>query len=732
MQIKLLAVFAFVLFVLVGLNVYIAYINIKSGDKYARQVLSQEYYDSRTIPYRRGEIRDRNGNVLARSEKVYNVILDCYAVNEDQENYMEPTVRALAEYFNLDEAEMRSLITAEDTKESRYQILVQEISQEEKDAFEEGTDSSAEGLSDAEKEERSNVQGVWFEEDYQRIYPMDTLASSVVGFSNDLNDGIAGLEAYYSDVLNGVNGREYGYLNEDSELERNIIEPENGNNLVTSIDMNIQQIVEKYIAQFDAEHAGGPVEEANGKGSVNTAVIVSNPNTGEIYAMATNHGYDLNDPYDMSGSYTQAEQDAMTEQEKSDALNELWNNFCVSDSFEPGSTFKPITVASALETGAIDENDTFYCDGGEMVTDRYIRCDNVNGHGMLTVKEAIQNSCNDCLMQISFQLGIEQFCEYIRLFNFGSLTGIDLPNENTGVLYTRDAMHEVELATNSFGQTFTCTMVQELAAFSTVVSGGYYYQPQMVKQVLSENGGVVKSFEPVLQREPISSKTSEILKEALEMGVQYGTSRQAQVPGYRVGGKTGTAEKGYPRNQTDYIVSFIGAVPINDPEVVIYVVIDQPNVENQADSGLACVLARQILMEVLPYMNIPMTEEITDEQLATLGITREEAEAGRITETEAPETDEYGNVIETETEASATEETPSTDEYGNVLSTEETPSTDEYGNVLVTEETEDGNIGANPDDPVAENPNVPAPPDENQEEQLPADSEVTMEDLITQ
>ena len=260
MQIKLLAVFAFVLFVLVGLNVYIAYINIKSGDKYARQVLSQEYYDSRTIPYRRGEIRDRNGNVLARSEKVYNVILDCYAVNEDQENYMEPTVRALAEYFNLDEAEMRSLITAEDTRESRYQILVQEISQEEKDAFEEGTDSSAEGLSDAEKEERSNVHGVWFEEDYQRIYPMDTLASSVVGFSNDLNDGIAGLEAYYSDVLNGVNGREYGYLNEDSELERNIIEPENGNNLVTSIDMNIQQIVEKYIAQFDAEHAGGPVE----------------------------------------------------------------------------------------------------------------------------------------------------------------------------------------------------------------------------------------------------------------------------------------------------------------------------------------------------------------------------------------------------------------------------------------------------------------------------------------
>ena len=271
-QKKLLGVFAFVLLVLVILNLKIAYINIKSGDKYAKQVLSQKEYDSRTIPYRRGEIQDRNGNVLARSEKVYTVILDCKAVNE-KEAYLEPTVQALASSFGLDAVKLRSLITAEDTKNSQYQVLKKKVTQEEKDAYEASISTSDENLTKEEINQRNNVKGIWFEESYVREYPMKSLASTVVGFSNDLSDGIVGLESYYTDVLNGVNGREFGYLNEDSELQRTVIEPENGYSLVSTLDVNIQQIVEKYIKQLDEELSDGPNQELNGHGAKNIAVI---------------------------------------------------------------------------------------------------------------------------------------------------------------------------------------------------------------------------------------------------------------------------------------------------------------------------------------------------------------------------------------------------------------------------------------------------------------------------
>ena len=253
MQIKLMAVFAFVLLLLVALNLVIAHINVTNGDKYAKQVLSQQTYDSRTIPYRRGEIQDRNGNVLAKSEKVYNVILDCYAINS-VEDYIEPTIAAVSEQFDLDSATVRDVICSEETKDSRYQVIKKEIGVEEKKAFEDYVDTSEDkSMSQAKREELENVQGVWFEEDYVRTYPMDTLACTVVGFSNKLNDGISGLESYYDDVLNGVDGREYGYLNQDMELEENIIEPEDGNSIVSTIDMNIQQVVEKYIAQLEEE-----------------------------------------------------------------------------------------------------------------------------------------------------------------------------------------------------------------------------------------------------------------------------------------------------------------------------------------------------------------------------------------------------------------------------------------------------------------------------------------------
>lgn len=707
MQIKLMAIFAFILCMLVGLNIRIAYIMAKSGDKYAKQVLSQQQYDSRTLPFKRGEILDRNGNVLAKSEKVYNVILDCYAVNGDKE-YVEPTVKALVNTLGLDETDIRNRLTSEETKDSQYQILKKKITKDEKDAFEEyaSTDKDKK-MSDEERREKEKIQGVWFEEQYERQYPMNNLASNVVGFSNDNSDGICGLESYYTEVLNGVNGREFGYLNEDSELKRTLIQPENGNSIVSTLDVNIQQIVEKYITEFDAEYADGPSESAKGHGSRNTAVIVGNPNTGEIYAMATNHDFDLNNPQDLSEWYTETELDAMDEKSTVEALNGMWSNYCVSEAFEPGSTFKPVTVSAALETGAVGENDTFVCDGGEFVTDTQIKCDNIYGHGTETTKDAIKNSCNDALMQIGFRLGIADFCKYQRLFNFGSSTGIDLPNENPGILYSQSAMHEVELATNTFGQGFTCTMVQEWAAFSAVVNGGYYYRPHMVRQVLDENGGVAKTIDPLLLLQPISTKSSSVLKEALEMGVREGTGTKAQVPGYRVGGKTGTAEKIDPetgeRAPGKYLVSFIGCAPVDDPQVVVYVVIDEPNVQDQASGGYAQIISRKIMMEILPYLNIYQTEAITQEQLDVLEMTMEEAEAGRKLETDqTPETDEYGNVIETQ----------ETDENGD-------PVRDDSWNL------------GDEENPVVENPNIVSPPENNGEnvETEESDAGVTNEDL---
>jgi stage V sporulation protein D (sporulation-specific penicillin-binding protein) len=723
MQIKLMVLFAFILFILVGLNIRIAFITAKSGDKYAKQVLSQQRYDSRTIPYRRGEIQEANGNVLAKSEQVYNVVLDCYAVNGNKE-YVEPTVRALVSVLGLDETDIRKRLTSEETKQSQYQVLKREVSITDKKKFEEyASPSDRKQFTKEALEERDNIQGVWFESYYIRKYPMGTMASNVVGFSNTANDGACGLEAYYTDVLNGVNGREYGYLNEDSELQRTVIEPEHGKTIVSTLDVNVQEIVEKYIREFDEEYFSDADSERRGKGSKNTGVIVGNPNTGEIYAMATNHGFDLNNPQDISEWYTEDELSAKLEEVKSklmeetngkcteeeieeaqeearsEILNDIWSNFCVTESFEPGSTFKPITVSSALETGALTGDETFYCDGGEFVTDTQINCDNIYGHGMETISDAIMNSCNDALMQIGFKLQIEDFCKYQRLFNFGRVTGIDLPNESSGILYDRDAMHEVELATNSFGQGFTCTMIQEYAAFSAVVNGGYYYRPHLVKQILDADGGVAKSIEPLLLSQPISARSSSILRDALEAGVREGTGKKAKVPGYRMGGKTGTAEKINPatgqRWAGRYIVSFIGCVPIDDPQVVIYVVIDEPNVPDQSTGGYAQIIARKILQESLPYLNIYPTEEVTDEELQKIGITREEAEIGRQVDTAQPETDENGNVIETE------------------------PETDENGNVI---ETENG---------VADNPNMASPPEDNGKnlENTGPDAGITNEEL---
>lgn len=636
MQKKLLLLFGIVVVIFVLLNFRIAGITLKHGEEYTQQVLSQKYYDSTTIPYKRGDIVDRNGNVFARSKKVCNVVLDCFAINS-KADFLEPTLEALEQVFDIDKNEVLGIITAEETRDSRYQVILREVDFEKEQEFEKLTEleeipddasESEKKRIEVENEWKVCVKGVWFEESYIREYPMDSMASTVVGFSNKANDGIVGLESYYNDILNGTNGREYGYLTEQSELERKIIAPHDGNRLATTIDMNIQRVVEKYLNEIEQEHAAtGPEQIKGNLGSQNTGIIVADPNTGEILAMATNKGYDLNDPFNLEGWYTDAEIEAFDDEQYSQAANERWKNYCVEDSFEPGSTFKSMTIASGLELGAISDNDTFYCDGGEQLPDYYIGCNNLAGHGMQTVSQAMENSCNDALMEMAKRIGIEEFCEYQELFNFGRRTGIDLPNESSGIVFDTQSMGEVELATCSFGQGLTCTMIQELAATCAIVNGGYYYQPHLVKQIQDADGGIVKNINPVLIRQVISEKNSEYVRGYMEKVVTEGTGKYAQVPGYRVGGKTGTAEivKDGQRVEDRYVVSFIGFVPADDPQIVIYVVVDQPNVEKQEQGSFTQVVARKILMEILPYLKIYPTEEITDELLQTLGITREEA-----------------------------------------------------------------------------------------------------------
>lgn len=599
MRRKLVGLFTFVLLLFGILLGRITFINAVSGKRYKKQVLSQaqQQYDSRVLPFRRGDILDRNGALLATSNKVYNVILDCKAINSN-EDYLEPTVQALVNLLGVDEATVREKLSAEDTKSSQYCVLQEGLGMDAKKAFEEYTEVGQDsGLSEEELEARGNVVGVWFEEEYVRNYPMDSLACDTIGFM--LEDGNAdwGLEGYYNSILNGVDGRQYGYFNKDSAVEQSIIEPTDGKNLKTTLDIGIQQIVEKYIQAF--QHAMGSEE---------MGVIAMDPDNGEVLAIGTKDFYDLNNPRDLSGRYTQQEISQMSDEDTVQAYNEMWRNYCVSDSFEPGSTVKPLLVAAALEYGVIQKNATFNCDGGWNYgegDDEYIRCNDT--HGEQSLSQAIANSCNDAMMQIGSLMGSEKFLQSQEMMNLGCKTGIDLPGESAGVLHTIDSLGNVELATDSFGQGFELTMIQEIAAICSVVNGGYYYQPHLVSKILDQEGNVVKNITPTLMRQTVSTDISASVREYMRATVEEGTGKYSKVQGYSSGGKTGTAEK-LPRNNGNYLVSYITFAPVDDPEIVLYVVIDEAHTEDQESSKLAQYVAQGIMSEALPYLNVEPDE----------------------------------------------------------------------------------------------------------------------------
>lgn len=654
---KLVTLFGLVILAFLIFTIDLIGLSAANRDEYERRVRTQNQQSRENveIPFRRGDIVDRNGTVLASSEKIYNVILDCKVVNTEKTvngetvyPYVEPTVKALTEIFGLDEDEIRKKLTAEDTKNSPYQIILRGISINDKKRFEEYQeeyqDREDEDLSAAEKEEkeeRSNIEGVWFEDTYKRVYPLGSQACDLIGFT--YNDGAAdwGLEGYYSDVLDGTDGRRYSYYGAEDTLSQEIIEPEDGKNIVSTIDMNIQKIIRSKLEEFNVKMAGNGGQQAaedasQQKGAQNVGVIIMDPDNGEILGMDSTDWYDLNDPRDLTKFYSEDQIRDMEQYEKENedrksrgetvsdydkntgrqtrlnALNNLWRNFCISDTFEPGSTAKPMNVAAAYEAGAITDEDTFVCDGSQMVGGFRIRCAVYpNAHGTETAGDALKNSCNDALMQIAEKMGSEDFLKYQKMFGFGAKTGIDLPGEAAGVLYPEDQWSETALATSSFGQGYNVTMIQQIAAFSAVINGGYYYQPRVVSEITDSNGSVVEKIEPKLQKQVISAKVSDKIRGYLGTAVEEGTGKSAKVDGYSMGGKTGTAEK-VPRGNGKYLVSFIGFAPLDDPQAVIYVVVDEPHTDAQANSVYAQELAKNILTEVLPYLGIYPDEKSED------------------------------------------------------------------------------------------------------------------------
>lgn len=604
MRKKLLFMFGIIALMLIGLIVRLMYIEYTSGERYEKIVLSQQEYDSQTIAFQRGDIVDAKGTVLATSIAVYNVILDC-SVLTSKEIYIDTTIQALVSCFpELTEEELYGYVREQ--PESRYIVLKKKASYEEIQPFVE----IQEAVDENDNKVNPNVKGVWFEKEYQRQYPYNSLASAVIGFTAAGNVGVNGLENYYNDTLNGINGREYGYLNNDNNFEKTIKPAINGYNIVSTIDINIQSIVEKKIAEFDEAYAN-TYREGEG-GATHIGVIIMNPNNGDVLAMANYPYYDLSNPRDLSAYYTEEELAEMDEDAKMDALNKLWQNFCVTYTYEPGSTAKPFTVASGLETGTLTGVETYLCDGYEIVGGHRIKCVNRQGHGMETLEETLMYSCNDALMQMSYNIGVENFTEYQQIFGFGQKTNIDLPGETRtdSLIYTADNMTPVDLATNSFGQNFNTSMIQLANSFCSLVNGGELYQPRLVKKITDENGNTIQELSPTLLRQTVSKETSDTVKQYMYATVTAGTAATAKVDGYSMGGKTGTAQKA-GRDGVNYLVSFIGFAPVEDPQLVIYCVVDEPNVQEQWHSTFSQNITREILEEVLPYMNIYRDEEVT-------------------------------------------------------------------------------------------------------------------------
>lgn len=629
---RLSIVFAVIVCLFLVLVGRLIYWNVVRGGEFSTKVLENQESSSTTIPYERGKIYDRNGNTLATNEKKYTLILEPKNILSSNEKYLEHTVDVLNQYLKLDKKQLKSYIRKH--KDSYYEVYKKDLTYSEVSDLQDFLSLKSKSTKNIKDEKEiaritsaQSVKGVLFEESYDRVYPYKDLACRVLGFTLSGNVGTWGIEQYYNSDLNGVDGRSYAYLNQELVTEKTIKEPENGKSVVSTIDIDVQKIIEEQVAIFDDKI-----------GSSNTSVLVMDPNNGEILAMASSYSYDLNDPMnekELRQIYTAAELNKMKEYTKQvleesndkdskkdskkkdsknqitiyDAFSLLERNPIISDANEPGSTYKPVTVGAGLESGILTGKEEFYCTGSLTVADRNIGCSHV--HGSITLEDAVAQSCNVAMMNIAFKEGAETFYRYQNEFGFGQKTGIDLPGEaNTRRLVYNASNYDNDatLATNSFGQNFNSTMIQMASAYNALINGGLYYQPHVAKQILSPDGNVVEEIGTEVTRNIISNDTSDRLRKYMQSTVTSGTAKIAAIPGYSVGGKTGTAEK-IPRNKKDYYISFIAFTPVENPELLIYVTIDEPNIENQASANLAVELERRCMTKIVEVMGIQPDNE---------------------------------------------------------------------------------------------------------------------------
>ena len=633
MKQRLVIIFGIALLFFVVLIGRVIYISLEKGQEYQEEVVDQKTYDSLDIPFERGDIVDRNGNILATSEKVYNLILEPKNILRTDKG-KEATKAALIKYFGMEDAKFDECMQNTD---SFYKVAMKGLEYADVKAFQEYCNTR----------DGADVVGVRFEEEYKRKYPNGSLACHLLGYTVSGNVGQGGIEGYYNSYLNGVNGKTYGYLTNDNTVESVTVPAQNGYTVVSTIDLNIQKIIEDNIKEY-----------MQTTGAKKIGVIAMDPDTAEVLGMSTSYGYDPNEPMNtdalrnMEVTVTESTEEPSTEEDSSEegssedtteatteeqkdpekitydfssmtddefqkaiddltsdqtyeALDAVWRNYCISDILEPGSTFKPFTIAGALEDGIVKDGDTFFCKGYEIVAEGTspIYCHNRSGDGTITLKQALEQSCNVALMQIAKSEGRETFSKYQDIFNFGNQTGIDLSGEGSGLVYDEEGLNPVELATSSFGQGINVTMIQMAAAFCSLINGGNYYTPHTVRQILDENGSIIENNEPELVRKTISKTTSDLMKQYMAGVVTEGTGSRAAVDGYTIGGKTGTAEK-IPRNQGNYVLSFIGFSPVENPQIMLYVAVDEPNVESQSTSGAGALLFHAIMEDLLPYMNV--------------------------------------------------------------------------------------------------------------------------------
>lgn len=539
----------------------------------ARAVQERE----RSIKAKRGSIYDRNGVVLAGNQAVCSI-----SVIHNQIEDPETVIRVLSEKLELPEEDVRRRVEKRSVREKIKSNVDKEL---------------ADGI------RAMNLAGVMIDEDYKRYYPYSTLASHVLGFTGSDNQGIVGLEVYYDDLLMGENGSINTVTNargiEVENMAERRVEGTAGQNLVTSIDINIQQ----YITQK-------ALEVLEKKQAKRVCIIVMNPQNGEIYALADVPEYNLNEPFTLN-----YETDETVTQ---DMRNQMWRNYCISDTYEPGSTFKIVTATTAFEQGVLRVEDQFYCPGYHIVEDRRIRCHKVAGHGAETFRDGIMNSCNPVFMQVGERIGVDGFYDGLRKLGLFEQTGVDLPGEANSIFHKQEKVGPVELATMSFGQSFQITPLQLMRAAAAVVNGGNLVTPHFGVYTTDENNNVTEVLKYETKTGAVSTATSETMKELLEAVVAEGTGHRAYIAGYSIGGKTATSEK-LPRSENRYISSFLGFSPADNPQVMTLILIDEPQGIYYGGT-IAAPVVGEIYDNILPYLGIYKDENAEEETTQTISI----------------------------------------------------------------------------------------------------------------